>query len=72
MGQHESHESSPTAETRLRARDLERVLTFVDAVVAIAMTLLVLPLVDVAGALTGGDSVTQLLRAGHPRLGAPA
>ena len=31
-----------------RERDLDRLLTFVDAAVAIAMTLLVLPLVDVA------------------------
>jgi uncharacterized membrane protein len=32
-----------------RTRDLDRLLTFVDAIVAIAITLLVLPLVDVAG-----------------------
>lgn len=43
-----------------RERDLERFLTFVDAIVAIAITLLVLPLVDVAGSYRG-DSVTTLL-----------
>ena len=43
-----------------RERDFDRFLTFVDAIVAIAITLLVLPLVDVAGAYQG-DSATQLL-----------
>jgi uncharacterized membrane protein len=43
-----------------RSRDCDRFLTFVDAVVAIAITLLVLPLVDVAGQLDGG-SVAHLL-----------
>jgi uncharacterized membrane protein len=43
-----------------RARDLDRLLTFVDAIVAIAITLLVLPLVDVAGEL-GDGPVTDLL-----------
>jgi uncharacterized membrane protein len=43
-----------------RARDLDRLLTFVDAIVAIAITLLVLPLVDVAGQL-GDGPVTDLL-----------
>jgi uncharacterized membrane protein len=48
-----------------RSRDFERFLTFVDAVVAIAVTLLVLPLVDVAGELgqVGHDpSVVRLLQ----------
>jgi uncharacterized membrane protein len=48
-----------------RSRDFERFLTFVDAVVAIAITLLVLPLVDVAGELdqAGHDpSVVRLLQ----------
>ena len=48
-----------------RSRDFERFLTFVDAVVAIAITLLVLPLVDLAGELdvAGQDpSVLQLLQ----------
>jgi uncharacterized membrane protein len=43
-----------------RERDFDRFLTFVDAIVAIAITLLVLPLVDVAGTFHG-DSVTHLL-----------
>jgi uncharacterized membrane protein len=43
-----------------RERDLERFLTFVDAIVAIAITLLVLPLVEVAGSFQG-DSVSTLL-----------
>jgi uncharacterized membrane protein len=43
-----------------RTRDFERFVTFIDAVVAIAITLLVLPLVDVAGEL-GDGSVTRLL-----------
>jgi uncharacterized membrane protein len=45
-----------------RERDFDRFLTFVDAIVAIAITLLVLPLVDVAGQVDG-ESVTHLLRA---------
>ncbi len=45
---------------RVRERDFERFLTFVDAVVAIAMTLLVLPLVDIANQL-GNGSVNTLL-----------
>lgn len=45
-----------------RERDLERFLTFVDAIVAIAITLLVLPLVEV-GAEVGEGSVAELLAA---------
>jgi uncharacterized membrane protein len=45
-----------------RERDLERLLTFVEAVVAIAITLLVLPLADVGAQVHGGD-VAELLRA---------
>jgi uncharacterized membrane protein len=44
-----------------RDRDLDRFLTFVDAVVAIAITLLVLPLAELAPEL-GQRSVTELLR----------
>jgi uncharacterized membrane protein len=44
-----------------RERDLERLLTFVDAVVAIAITLLVLPLAEIGGQIHDG-SVADLLR----------
>jgi uncharacterized membrane protein len=44
-----------------RERDLDRFLTFVDAVVAIAITLLVLPLAEVATEV-GDGSVGDLLR----------
>jgi uncharacterized membrane protein len=45
---------------RERERDLDRLLTFVDAIVAIAITLLVLPLADVAGQV-GAGTVSDLL-----------
>jgi uncharacterized membrane protein len=45
-----------------RSRDLERFLTFVDAIAAVAITLLILPLVDLAGEVRSGDeSVWHLL-----------
>ena len=44
-----------------RERDLERLLTFIDAVVAIAITLLVLPLAE-AGSEIQGRTVAELLR----------
>lgn len=44
-----------------RSRDLDRFLTFIDAIVAIAITLLVLPLVDLAGELDEAGSVRHLL-----------
>jgi uncharacterized membrane protein len=44
-----------------RERDLERLLTFIDAVVAIAITLLVLPLAE-AGSEIHGRTVPELLR----------
>lgn len=61
-------ESGPACSSRFipwsircaRERDFERFLTFVDAVVAIAMTLLVLPLADIANQL-GNGSVDMLL-----------
>lgn len=51
-----------------RSRDFERFITFIDAIVAIAITLLVLPLVEVAGEL-GDGSVTELLRAHQAEIG---
>jgi uncharacterized membrane protein len=47
--------------TEGRKRDFERLLTFVDAIVAIAITLLVLPLAELT-AEVGGEPVSQLLR----------
>jgi uncharacterized membrane protein len=44
----------------MRERDLDRLLTFVDAIVAIAITVLVLPLADVAGDV-GTGTVPDLL-----------
>jgi uncharacterized membrane protein len=44
-----------------RERDLERLLTFVDAVVAIAITLLVLPLAEVGSQIHDSTTVAQLL-----------
>lgn len=47
-----------------RSRDLERLITFVDAIVAVAITLLVLPLVDLASEIhSGHDSVRTLVTA---------
>lgn len=46
-----------------RSRDLERLLTFVDAIAAVAITLLILPLVDLAGDIRSeDDSVAELIR----------
>jgi uncharacterized membrane protein len=53
-----------------RNRDFERFLTFIDAVVAIAITLLVLPLVDVAASLPEGGSVGDLLSEHSAQIGA--
>jgi uncharacterized membrane protein len=53
-----------------RSRDLERFLTFIDAVVAIAVTLLVLPLVDLVSELESGISVRQLLEDNTAPIGA--
>jgi uncharacterized membrane protein len=50
------------ATERERERDLDRLLTFVDAIVAIAITLLVLPLVELAPEIRGGGEVGDLLR----------
>jgi uncharacterized membrane protein len=51
-----------------RGRDLERLLTFVDAIAAIAITLLVLPLVELTSEVTPDDSVASVLRANQPLL----
>lgn len=55
---------------RERERDLDRFLTFVDAIVAIAITLLVLPLAELPGELRDGESVSHLLRDHLAELGA--
>jgi uncharacterized membrane protein len=47
---------------RERERDLDRFLTFIDAIVAIAITLLVLPLVELPAEADEYDSVGGLLR----------
>jgi TMEM175 potassium channel family protein len=53
-----------------RSRDLERFITFIDAIVAIAITLLVLPLVDLAIEIEPGDSVHDLLTTHQAPIGA--
>lgn len=53
-----------------RARDLDRFLTFIDAIVAIAVTLLVLPLVDLVGEGREGTSVQHLLDDNKAPIGA--
>ncbi|WP_051551259.1 TMEM175 family protein [Nocardioides sp. URHA0020] len=45
-----------------RERDLERFITFIDAIVAIAITLLVLPLVELTADVEEFDTVADLLR----------
>lgn len=44
-----------------RERDLDRFLTFIDAIVAIAITLLVLPLVELTSEIDQFDTVADLL-----------
>jgi uncharacterized membrane protein len=53
-----------------RSRDFDRFLTFIDAIVAIAVTLLVLPLVDLVGDLGDGGSVRHLLEDHLAQIGA--
>ena len=52
-----------------RRRDFDRVVTFVDAIVAIAITLLVLPLADLTASV-GDRPVGDLLRAHEGKFGA--
>ena len=59
-------ESAARAE---RNRDLDRLITFIDAVVAIAITLLVLPLVDLVPDLETDSSVAGLLRHHQAEIG---
>jgi uncharacterized membrane protein len=59
---------SPPAPGQERERNLNRLLTFVDAVVAIAITLLVLPLVEMTAAVGGHTSVRDLLAENQPAL----
>lgn len=61
---------APPALERLRTRGgLDRLITFLDAVVAIAITLLVLPLIDVLDG-GGGKSLSALLHENDGRFGA--
>jgi TMEM175 potassium channel family protein len=53
-----------------RERDFERLLTFVDAIVAIAITLLVLPHADAAGELRRGGSAADLVGDNAGQIGA--
>lgn len=48
----------------------ERLLTFADAVVAIALTLLVLPLTEIAADLDGGQDVGEVLSEHRDQIGA--
>ncbi len=50
------------APQRERSRDVERFVTFLDAIAAIAITLLVLPLVELTGELSGDVEIGELLR----------
>jgi len=59
---------SPAGQGQERERNLNRLLTFVDAVVAIAITLLVLTLVELTGEVGSGTSVSDLLRENQPAL----
>jgi uncharacterized membrane protein len=54
------HYASSVPDTE-RERDLDRFLTFIDAIVAIAITLLVLPLVELTADIGEFDTVADLL-----------
>ncbi|MBD0861788.1 DUF1211 domain-containing protein [Gordonia sp. zg691] len=51
----------PAPENRRSAEGLSRLIAFADAVVAIALTLLVLPLVDIASELREGTTVADVV-----------
>jgi uncharacterized membrane protein len=59
--------ASPAVPT---ARGLDRLITFLDAVVAIAITLLVLPLVDVLADVAPDDDLAEILAADAGQFGA--
>jgi len=58
----------PDVEEQSSQRALHRLVTFIDAIVAIAITLLVLPLVDLTGDIQDGEAVSELLRTHQARL----
>jgi uncharacterized membrane protein len=60
--------ANPTEPVRERHRDLDRFLTFLDAIVAIALTLLVLPLTEFGAELHDGQSVGDLLHEHHTQV----
>jgi TMEM175 potassium channel family protein len=60
----------PSAGEQARTREFERLLTFIDAIVAIAITLLVLPLVELVGDVNEGDSVWRMLLDNKAPIGA--
>ena len=57
-----------TGQTVERQHDLNRLLTFVDAVIAIAITLLILAQVELTTNVGENDSVANLLRSLKPEL----
>lgn len=50
------------ADAAVRERELDRLLTFVDAAIAIALTLLVLPLAELPNEIVKGGDVSDLIR----------